>query len=246
MRYLGEISYSLYLVHSAVILVTTSHMGVIALPWKQHAVYTVCATLAASAILHATVELPVRQALLARGASFAARLRIHLDGMARSCKSRAFLCALGIGTLSCAWIESRPASLIESAHNIASHGSPDLRDIRFGDGCTLVGAMTWSEFPSFQVWLAVRETPGSRCEARLEARSRDNSLVHRFACETQQSTDADGSVWSVIHASAHLARLAGSVSLALTMIGPDGTTIRPQSEPPGADGASVELYRLPW
>jgi peptidoglycan/LPS O-acetylase OafA/YrhL len=246
MRYLGEISYSFYLVHAFAMHVTTQHMGIPSLSWREHSLYSAGIAIAAAAIAHATVELPMRHAILAKAASWRDRAAVWRRTTKQALRAPSLLACCVVGASAFAAFGLGTPTLVDRAHNVASHGAATLRDIRFGKGRTLLGAMTGSEYQRFQAWVALREEPGATCRATLEARSREGAVVHEFAIQSTQATEADGTTWTLLHAEADFVQLLGSHTLTLTITGRDGQSIAPDTGPVCADGKRLELLRLPW
>lgn len=246
MRYLGEISYSFYLVHTFAMQATTQHMGIPKLSWQSHTIYSAGVAIAAAAIVHATVEAPMRHAILARASSWRERGAAYVRATATALRAPSFLvcCAVGAGALLAFGLTT--PTLVDKARNVASQGAAELRDVPFGEGRTLLGAMTGSESQRFQAWVALREAPGVSCSPTLQARDRDGAVVHDFLLAVTRTVDPGGDTWTLVHAEADLGRLLGSTTLTLTIEGSDGQAVAPGAGPVFADGKRLTLLRLPW
>jgi peptidoglycan/LPS O-acetylase OafA/YrhL len=245
LRYLGEISYSFYLSHTWTLMATTQHMGIPALSWGQHTLYSTLVALAVASLLHATIETPVRQALVAPTTSWLGRARALTSELRKTWRSPLFLLTTATGGIALAAVSCNPPTLPEMASTIATHGRQDLRDIGFGQDYTLLGAMTGSDFPRFKAWVAIRENTRLACRPALEARTTAGALVHTFECDTQRLRDSAGIGWVVVSADADYSQIAGSNLLTLTIQAADGTARAPITGPITPDGASLELLRLP-
>jgi peptidoglycan/LPS O-acetylase OafA/YrhL len=246
MRYLGEISYVFYLVHTFALLLTTRHFETqgLELAWVPQAISSTAIIIGASALLHATVELPLRQALVAREAGARERARIAARVMLMACRARAFLMAMATGFAGMAWVGLAFPGVMDIAGILAERSPDELRGVRFGSSCELHGATTTFHPPQFRAWIALREAPGARHTTTIEARAKDGSLVHAFANRIRQQTGPDGSAWTVIDVSEDLPNLLGSSALTLTIRDRDGAVLSPSSGPVSLDGQMLELLRL--
>ena len=244
MVYLGEISYAFYLVHTPVMTLVGAGMQDFAFLWQVPAVVGVTATLAAAALLHALVELPARQAILARGAPLSSRPGIYLATAAKAARSRAcrVVVALGIGGL--AFGLASPPTVQDFARGIVRESQPALRGIRYATAFELLGATLFANSGGFLCWIAMRADDRTETQAVFEARTSDGKLVHTLATKLE-SVVVDGTRTRVLTAQATLPELVGAAVLALVVRGADGVVIAPPSGPIAADRMSLEILRLP-
>jgi hypothetical protein len=94
--YLGEISFAVYLVHTPVMSVVTEGTWSYAFFWHVPLLVGASTTLAAAAWLHALVEQPARQAILARSAGIGERLRVYASTASVAVRSRALVLLTGL------------------------------------------------------------------------------------------------------------------------------------------------------
>ncbi len=249
MVYLGEISYAVYLVHTPVMTLVSAAMQHHAFLWHVPLLLGVTCTLAAAAWLHALVELPARQVLLARGIGASARARLLARTVATAVRDPKLLVVtlLAVGALAVArWSSPTPADF---ANGVAAHSDPALRGVHFGAEVELLGATLFANPDGMRCWIAMvgdhRADGTAAVHAELEARTADGQLVHRFALRADTSVGADRRATTVFTAEAPLRLLIGSAVLALVVKDGRGAMLPPGSGPIAADGRSLELLRLP-
>ena len=245
MVYLGEISYAVYLVHTPVMALVADGMREFRFLWHVPLLVGATATLAAAAWLHALIELPARQAILARGQRWSDRGRVYLATTTRAMGSHAFriTTALGVVGLALAWMPT--PTVADLAHGIARRSAPALRGLRYAADDELLGASFVVDAGGFTCWIAWRSGDSAGTRVALEARTGDGRLVHTLTTGSESGTAADGSRTTLVTARAALQELFGASVLALVVRTGDGTVVPPSGGPIAADGVSLEILRLP-
>lgn len=244
MVYLGEISYAVYLVHTPVMTVVSARMQHFAFLWHVPLLVGVTTTLAVAAWLHALVELPARQALLAQGIGATGRARIYQAAARAAMRSHALwaLAVLAAGSIVVGAASAPNAN--DFARGIVRQGEPALRGVQYGDGRELLGVTLFANAGGLTCWIALAGEV-SAAHSSVEARTRDGRLVHTLAVQSQTAKAPDGRATLVVTASAALPQLLGAAVLALVVRDVDGGVKVPRSGPIAADGVSLELLRLP-
>jgi peptidoglycan/LPS O-acetylase OafA/YrhL len=249
MVYLGEISYAVYLVHTPVMMSVSAAMRHHEFLWHLPLLVGITGTLAAAAWLHAVVELPARQALLAQGIGAGARTRLLARTIASGVRDPKLLLLtlLAVGALAVARWSSPTAE--DFAQGVAAQSDPGLRGVRFGAAIELLGATLFANPDGMRCWVAMvgdhRDDGTAVTHAELEARTAEGQLVHRFALRADTSIGDDARATTVFTAEAPLQQLLGAAVLALVVKDRAGAVLAPGSGPIAADGRSLELLRLP-
>lgn len=245
MVYLGEISYAVYLVHTPAIALVSERMQGFAFLWHVPLVVGAAVTLAAAGWLHALVEVPARQAILARGAGLGKRLHVYGAAAGVAVRARAFhvITAIGIGGLAMG-LWSKPTAY-DFARGIVRESASALRGVRYADNQELLGATLFANTGGLTCWIAMAGGEPAGAGATIEARTGEGVFVHTLAAQLETAVAADGTRTTVITAQAGLHQLIGASVLALVVRGANEAVVAPLSGPVGADRASLELLRLP-
>jgi len=245
MVYLGEISYAIYLVHTPVMALVSAGMRDFAFLWQVPLLVGASATLTAAAWLHALVEAPARQALLAGGPGFGRRIRVYLAALGVATRTRPLMIVTLLAGCGLAFGSGSQPTVDDFSRGIARQSEPVLRGVRYGAGVELLGATLAANAGGFTCWVALTGTELADVRAAIEARTRDGQLVHALTCSSRTATDDDGKSTIVLTAQTDLIPLIGASVLTLVVRDANGTVRPPSAGPIGTDRTSLELLRLP-
>jgi peptidoglycan/LPS O-acetylase OafA/YrhL len=237
--HLGEISYAFYLVHTPVMAVVGVAMQPYAFAWQVPAIAGFATTIAIAALLHALVEKPARQALLAP----AARGRVFVATAAAGLRTRALWRCVLLGGAGFALTRLSPPDVATFAATIASDGVPTLRSVRCGERAEVAGALLFPHGGGLVCWIAWRDDTSAPTDVVVEARRANGELVATLTTRTQSTSVPDGRRTSVATADAPLGALIGATLLTLRLCDATGTTLSANVPPSGPYG--LELLRLP-
>lgn len=245
MVFLGEISFAVYLVHTPVMSVVTERMRHFEFFWHVPLLVGATSTLAAAAWLHALVEKPARQAILARGVGPAARVRIYasIAGAAMQSRALVLLTAIAVGAI-VVGVGARPA-VEDVATRIVQDSDQSLRGVRYDDGTEVLGASLMINYRALTCWVVLAGGGALPERTTLEARTRDGQLVRLLEARSVAVVGADGRDTSVLTAEIALHEVLGASVLALVARSAEGAVLPPRSGPVGPDGRSLELLRVP-
>lgn len=243
--YLGEISFALYLVHTPVFMLLGSEVQPYELLWPTPLALCGATALAVASWLHAVIETPARQAILAGSVHAAARLQVYAaQAVAGASRPGVWLLtvvalgAFGIGRV------CRPDTR-DFAAGIVGQSSAVFRGVSFGERVQLLGATMTVHGGEMKCWLALASTEASAPQVAVEARSADGRCIALFPLRTQSVADAMGRITSVHVAAAALPSLAGASVIALVVREAGGAIVSPVAGPALADGDGLELLRIP-
>ena len=131
------------------------------------------------------------------------------------------------------------------AEELVRRSTPELRGVRFGDSCTLLGATISATTSNLRAWGALRHPAGTSYTFRMEARTMEGALVHALDCRERSDWTEDGTRVVVFEAEADFAAMLGAVALTLIVCDDAGAMLAPASGPVTAGGAGLDLLRVP-
>ncbi len=245
MRYLGEISYAFYLVHLAVLIFVSGALGSSDFDWRIPVFACSTVAIAASALLHATVELPAREAILARGIGIKERIALGCQATRKAVRRKPFVVAMLLGITGIAFGATGAPHPRRMAEELVRRSTPELRGVRFGDSCTLLGATISATTSNLRAWGALQHPAGTSYTFRMEARTMEGALVHALDCRERSDWTEEGSRFVVFEAEADFAAMLGAVALTLIVCDEAGAMLAPGSGPVTAGGAGLDLLRVP-
>lgn len=243
--YLGEISFAVYLVHTPVMSVVTEGTRPFAFFWHVPLLVGASTTLAAAAWLHAVVEQPARQAILARGAGIGERLRVYARTASAALRSRALVLLTGLSiTAVLVAFAAEPTAEAVASRVVADSAAP-LRGVRYDDGTEVLGASLMINYRALTGWVVLAGDPALHERTVIETRTHDGRLLRTLAARSVVSVATDGRSTTVLTVEAALPEVLGASVLALVVRSAEGAVLSPRSGPVGPDGASLELLRGP-
>ncbi|MFO1030732.1 MAG: acyltransferase [Planctomycetota bacterium] len=243
--YLGEISFAVYLVHTPVMSVVTERTRAFEFFWHVPLLVGVTTTLAAAAWLHALVEQPARQAILARGVGAAARVRLYLGTAAIAVRSRALVLLTGLAVAAIVVACVAVPTVEAKAARVVADSAALHRGVRYDDGTEVLGANLMINYRALTCWVVLAGDPALHERMAIETRTNDGRLLRTLPARSVVSVAADGRCTTLLTVEVALPEVLGASVLALVVRGAAGALLPPRSGPVGPDGTSLELVRGP-
>ena len=217
MIYLGEISFSFYMVHAMVLmLVARSGVGTAA-QWPLGFTLALAGSLAAASVLHTLVEVPMREIILAVwDGKFANRWRTLM--LAPFAGVRRGSVVASIATLAlCPWVlrEAAAAEKWAEALRRIEATDPDLRGVVFSDEAEILAANGRIEGERFSLAVVYDPLPASRRALFTHVTAPDGKILRHIVLRDVEFVAQDGRVLRLASAEVPVAQLDGASSVGI-------------------------------
>lgn len=217
MVFLGEISFSFYMVHSMILmLVQNSGVGIGA-EWPLGFALSLAASLAAASLLHMAIEVPMRDFLLAAwDGKLADRWRTTLLAPVVGWRRGPVLASVATLML-CPWIVQATAAeerATYAAERIDAAGA-ELRDVVFAEEAVIVAAHGRIEGERFSLAVVYDPLPASRRALFTHVTAPDGKILRHITLRDVEFVAQDGRVLRLASAEVPIAQLEGASSVGI-------------------------------
>lgn len=241
MVYLGEISFAVYMVHAVVFGIATNQLENWLYAWHRPVLAALLTTLGASAILYAGIEMPVRKALVLRGATLGARIRVAVSSLCYELRRPGLAIAVVSGIAGALLMASPTPSAQVRRDALVAASAPEAVSQQLTADCTLLGATSRIYYDQFLCYAALDGNLPEGTEIRFVTLTRDGIALHSMPYEIGPSDGSAASPTRFLRASSPLPALVGSSILQIRVC-----AIGAAQHDPVAGTAPIQVYRLPW